>query len=136
MAEAVAKITKRDNYATLRELVLDHVDLQDVQDRLLEFIDHEVELISQRAEKSKAYQKEHKASNDAMTDLIMDTLTDNGGAMTVADIVGKITDSTPQKVVYRLGQLFKSGRITKETQTIKSDDAPARKVTFYTAVVE
>ena len=64
----------------------------------------------------------------------MDTLVDNGGAMTVSDIVGKITDSTPQKVVYRLGQLFKAGKITKDTQNIKVGDTPARKVTFYTAV--
>lgn len=129
------KITKRDCYNTLRNLVENTMFAEDAEigaDKLLEFIDHEVELMTQRAEKSKKYQKEHKATNDAMTDAIYATLSDT--PMTVADIVDKVTDATPQKVVYRLGQLFKNGYIAKDTQTVKAEGAPSRRVTYYTAI--
>ena len=131
MNENAPKITKRDNYNTLYELVsnagLDPVD----EERLHAFIDHELELMAQRAEKSKQYQKAHKASDDAMTDAIMDVLRGADAPMTVADIVGKVIDSTPQKVVYRLGKLFKDNSIAKETKSVKIEGSPARKVTFY-----
>ena len=134
MNENAPKITKRDNYNTLYELVsnagLDPAD----EERLHTFIDHELELIAQRAEKSKQYQQAHKASDDAMTDAIIDVLRDADAPMTVADIVGKIIDSTPQKVVYRLGKLFKDNSITKETKSVKVEGNPARKVTFYSIV--
>lgn len=136
MAENV-KITKRDCYNVLRNLVENTMFAADAEigaDKLLEFIDHEVDLITQRAEKSKQYQKEHKASDDAMTDMILDVLSEATNPMMVSDIVAKIVDSTPQKVVYRLGQLFKNGKINKSTQTIKVDGASARKVTLYTVV--
>lgn len=128
------KITKRDYYNILKNIVDQSVSDQDMKDNLHTFIDHEVELIIQRAEKSKQYQKEHQASNDAMTDMILDVLNEATDPMTVSDIVAKIVDSTPQKIVYRLGQLFKSGKINKDTQTVKVDGSSARKVTFYTIV--
>lgn len=127
------KITKRDNYNALRDMVLANADIDVTErDQLVAFIDHELELMAQRAEKSKEYQKAHKATNDAMTDLIRDTLCGSETALSVADLMEKIPDSSTQKIVYRLGQLFKAGVITKETQTIKAGDASPRKVTFYT----
>lgn len=132
MNENAPKITKRDNYNALYELVSNAGLDAETEDRLHAFIDHELELMAQRAEKSKKYQKEHKAADDAMTDAIMEVLRDADAPMTVADIVGKVIDSTPQKVVYRLGKLFKDNSISKETKSVKVGDSPARKVTFYT----
>lgn len=131
---ATEKITKRDNFNTLRDLVLAQGYENELQDRLINFIDHELELMTQRAEKSKKYQKEHKADQDAMTNMVMDVLTDADGAMTIPDIVAKIVDSTPQKITYRLGKLVDAGRVTREVQTVKVEGANARKITFYTAV--
>lgn len=125
------KITKKDNFNTLYDLVSNAGLDQETEDRLHAFIDHEMELMANRAEKSKKYQKEHRASEDAMTDTIMEVLKSAEAPMTVADIVGKVIDSTPQKVVYRLGKLFKSDAITKETKSIKVEGSPARRVTFY-----
>lgn len=124
------KYTKKDNYNTLREIVMNYVDLKDVQDRLLTFIDHEVELMDQRAAKSKKYQQEHSATNDWMTEAIVTTLHDTDAPLCIADLTGKIIDATPQKLVYRLGRLYKDGTIDKETQVIKTDDG-SRKVTYY-----
>ena len=132
MATDNAKITKRDNYNALYDLVSNAGLDQETEDRLHAFIDHELELMAQRAEKSKKYQQEHKASDDAMTDMICDVLAGSDAALTVPDIVAKIVDSTPQKVVYRLGKLFKDGKISKDVQNVKVDGSPARKVTFYT----
>ena len=132
MNENAPKITKRDNYNALYDLVSNAGLDQETEERLHAFIDHELELMTQRAEKSKKYQQAHKATDDAMTDAIMEVLRDADVPMTVADIVGKVIDSTPQKVVYRLGKLFKDNSITKETKSVKVGDNPARKVTFYT----
>lgn len=132
MNENAPKITKRDNYNALYDLVSSAGLDQETEERLHAFIDHELELMAQRAEKSKKYQQAHKATDDAMTDAIMEVLRDADAPMTVADIVGKVIDSTPQKVVYRLGKLFKDNSITKETKSVKVGDNPARKVTFYT----
>lgn len=132
MANDTVKITKKDNYNTLYDLVSNAGLDKETKDRLHAFIDHELELMAQRAEKSKAYQKEHKASDDAMTSLIYDAIAGSDTALTVPDIVAKVIDSTPQKVVYRLGKLFKDGKISKETQNVKVDGGTSRKVTFYT----
>lgn len=124
------KITKRDNFNTLYELVSNAGLDTETETRLHDFIDHELELMTQRAEKSKKYQKAHKAADDAMTDAIMDVLSNSTDPICISDIVDKIQDASAQKVTYRLGKLFKSDKIIKDTKTIKTD-AGSRRVTFY-----
>lgn len=133
MATTETKITKRDNYNTLYDLVSNAGLDTETEDRLHAFIDHELELMTQRAEKSKKYQKAHRASDDEMTSAIMKILTDADEPICIADIVDKIEDASAQKVTYRLGKLFKSDMITKDTQTIKTDNGN-RRVTFYSAI--
>lgn len=128
------KITKRDYYNVLRDLVENTEFTEDSEintSNLLEFIDHEVELMNQRAAKSKLYQMEHKAENDSMTNMIYTILSNSDTPMTIADLTNKITDATPQKIIYRLGQLFKNGYVAKDTKVIKTDNS-SRKVTYYT----
>lgn len=124
------KITKRDNYNTLYELVSNAGLDTETETRLHDFIDHELELMAQRAEKSKKYQKAHKAADDAMTNAIMDVLSNSTDPICISDIVDKIQDASAQKVTYRLGKLFKSDKIVKDIRTIKTD-AGNRRVTFY-----
>ena len=124
------KITKRDNFNTLYELVSNAGLDTETETRLHDFIDHELELMTQRAEKSKKYQKAHTAADDAMTDAIMDVLSNSTDPICISDIVDKIQDASAQKVTYRLGKLFKSDKIIKDTKTIKTD-AGSRRVTFY-----
>lgn len=133
MADTV-KITKRDNYNTLYEIVSNAGLDAEVEQRLHAFIDHELELMAQRNEKAKKYQKQHNAADDAMTNMICEVLGDASEAMTIPDIVSKIVDATPQKVTYRLSKLYDAGKITKETQTVKMDGSPARRMTFYAMV--
>ena len=133
MATPDGKITKRDNYLQLRELVNQaYENPSEDKERLFAFIDHELDLMAQRAEKSKKYQKAHRASDDEMSTEIMRILDSAEMPMSVADITAKIDGATAQKVVYRLGKLFKSDAITKETQTVKTDNG-SKRVTFYCA---
>ena len=69
-------------------------------------------------------------ADDAMTDAIMDVLSNSTDPICISDIVDKIQDASAQKVTYRLGKLFKSDKIIKDTKTIKTD-AGSRRVTFY-----
>ena len=133
MATTDVKITKKDNFNILYDLVSNAGLDKETEDRLHGFIDHELELISMRAEKSKKYQKEHRASDDAMSADIMQVLTDADQPLSVSDIANKIDGATAQKVVYRLGKLFKNDAITKDTQTIKTDNGNKR-ITFYSVV--
>ena len=108
--------TKKDNYQFLKDLVNKHITGPTNQ-RLTRFIDHEIELIDMRANKCRAYQQAHKVSNDELTEAILEQLAINSDEMSVLDLVSNIPESTPQKIIYRLGTLFKEGRITKTNYT-------------------
>ena len=137
MMNVSAKITKKDNYAELRECVMDHMDwFEDgVATRLIEFIDHEVELLDKRAEDAKKYAKKSQKATDAMATNIMEVLMDaNGELMTIPDIVNKMSpelEATPQKITYRLSTMIKSGDVVKESVSIKEEGKNARKVNAY-----
>ena len=127
------KITKKDNYLCLREMVaLDgHLD-NETQDRLLNFIDHELELMDARTEKAKKYQREHNAADDDMSKAIYSILLTADAPMSLADIAAKVKDATPQKVTYRLSKLYDNGFIKKETHNFKPEgSAMNKRVTVY-----
>ena len=130
MATETVKITKKDNYNTLYDLVSEAGLDAETTERLHSFIDHELELMHQRAEKSKKYQKEHKAASDELSAKIWDTVTGAAEPMSVADIVKAIDGATPQKVVYRLSKYCNDNQIQKETRTFKGDNGTKR-VTYY-----
>ena len=109
------KITKRDNYNTLRTLVTDSNLPTDTCERLTKFIDHEIDLLTARAAKSQKYQQEHRINqDDPMTKAIQTALAASAEPMSVSDLVKCIDGSTNQKLVYRLGKLFKNGYIAKD----------------------
>ena len=136
MADPDMKITKKDCYNYLRALVegLNFTSDDPIgQEKLLEFIDHEVELIDMRAAKSKRYQQAHRAKDDTMSANIMQILIDADAPMSVADIATKIDGASAQKIVYRLGVLFKNDEISKTVENVKTDKGN-RRTTFYQAV--
>ena len=133
------KITKRDNYNTLRECVLDHMDWfeEGEADQLVAFIDKELENLDKRAANAKKYAAKNKASADALTEAALDVLTEADAYMTIPQIVaainanGENADATPQKLTYRLSKLVEAGNIEKETKSIKEEGKTARKVNVY-----
>lgn len=130
------KITKRDNFATLRSMVETADISNEEMDRLLIFIDHEVEQLDKRSANSKKYAKKTAAATDALTELVRTALALNSDPKTIAQIVTLINDATEgvataQKVTYRLTQLVKSGEAEKSTISVKDGDGPARRVNAY-----
>ena len=124
------KMTKRDNFISLKILVANSPAEPEVKARLEAFIDREIELIGQRAEKQKKYQKKHDAAHDALSDSIYSLLKDSVKPMALRDIASKIQDATPQKVTYRLSKMYDEGLITKETKSIDTENGK-RRATVY-----
>lgn len=137
------KITKRDNYETLRELVLNSVTVApglietSEVDQLVAFIDKELANLDKRAANAKKYAAKNKASADALTDAALNVLIEADKYMTIPEVVDAILaadeniDVTPQKLTYRLSQLVKAGEVEKETTSIKEEGKSARKVNVY-----
>lgn len=131
------KITKRDNFATLRELVLNCVDLEAEQDRLLAFIDHEVEQLDRRAASAKKYAKKATKATDELANAVLEVVS-AGDALDIPTIVEMLKqdgkDATPQKVTYRLTKMVEDGIVTREVATVKEEGKASRKVCQYKAV--
>ena len=120
------KITKRDYFGMIRAIVEDASEV-DMRDEILGFIDKEVAALDVRAEKAKERAAKKREESDELRQAIFEVLTSEG--QTVADIVDKLDreDVTRQKVVARLTQLIKDGKVQKDTA--KTEDK--KKVTIY-----
>lgn len=138
------KITKRENFEALREMVelaLDKDYMEsDEAERLFAFIDKELENLDKRAANAKKYASKKKAEADSLMELVNSILNEHEGAMTIPEIVAKANEldpeaqATPQKLTYRLNKLVEDGLAVKEQVSIKTEGKPARKVNSYTAV--
>jgi len=125
------KITKRDNYNTLYEIVTNAGLDPEIENRLHTFIDHELELMAARNEKAKKYQKAHNAAEDELSKAIFSLLQHSTEPMSTREICAKIEGATPQKVTYRMSKLFDQGWVTKDTQSTKDENGVTRRATFY-----
>ena len=138
------KITKRENFESLRTIVLDAVAAGTIEtnesENLLSFIEKELENLDKRAANAKKYASKKKAEADSLMELVNSILNENESAMTIPEIVAKVNEldpeaqATPQKLTYRLNKLVEDGLATKEQISIKTEGKPARKVNSYTAV--
>lgn len=126
------KYTKKDNYSFIRDYIERDGEMEpEIQERLLAFIDHELDLMSQRNEKAKKYQKQHNAAEDDLSRAIFDVLQNATEPVSTKTICELITGATPQKVTYRMSKLFDQGLITKNAQSIKDDTGVTRKIMVY-----
>lgn len=130
------KITKKDNFVTLRNCVLENSDWfeEGVADRLIEFIDHEMEQLEKRSASAKKYAKKSAKAEDDLADAIAAVLQRGEGAMTIADIIAALDENyaaTPQKVTYRLNKMVEAGTVTKDSVSIKEEGKVARKINCY-----
>lgn len=133
------KITKKDNYETLLTLVSAaqsegyFTQEQNVYERLVEFINHEMEQLDKRAASAKKYAKKSTKANDELADAIADYMHSVEGEHTIADVVVALDamGATQQKVAYRLNKLVEAGAVVKKATTIKEEKG-SRKVNVYT----
>ena len=122
------KITKRDYYEMLKEIVL-NANVEGTTE-LVEFIDKQVSLIDSKAEKAKARNAEKKANGDELREVVQNVLTDE--FRTIDAIVSQIEgeEITKAKITARLTSLVKNG-IAEKTD-VKDDEG--RKLKAYKLV--
>ena len=122
------KITKRDYYEMLKEIVL-NANVEGATE-LVEFIDKQVSLIDSKAEKAKARNAEKKANGDELREVVQSVLTDE--FQTIDAIVSQIEgeEITKAKITARLTSLVKNG-IAEKTD-VKDDEG--RKLKAYKLV--
>ena len=104
------KVTKREKFEMLKAL-------SEVQANpmLMEFIDHELELLEKKnsADKKPTAQQ---VANEGLKQTIMDVLTDNGGLMTVTDVqksCEELSILSNQRVSALLRQLKDDGKVER-----------------------
>lgn len=104
------RITKKDNFETLRKVVVElgRTDLVD-------FIDHEIELLSRkRVSNTKT---KTQIENENIKDVIVKVLTESDKALTITEIQesdSTLTDLSNQKMSALLKQLVDSEIVKKE----------------------
>lgn len=120
------KITKRDNFVTIAGILADAG-----YDTLAEVMNHEIELLDNKAAKAKANAAKKKVEGDALTDAVKAALTDE--LTTIADITEKVEfdgEVSVAKVQYRLNALEKSGKARKEQITVGEGTSKRKLMAF------
>ena len=121
---ADVKMTKAMYFAEVKAIV--EASGAENTAELVEFLDHQVELLASKAEKAKARQAAKKTEGDELRAVVESILTKE--AQTIDAITAQIEgeDVTRAKVTARLTQLVKAGVAVKETMT-----EDKRKITAY-----
>lgn len=132
------KITKRDNY-TVIAAILKAAEEQGfglpadmTYEGLNEFVNHEIELLDNKAAAAAKRAADKKVEGDALREKIYEVLTDEN--MTLAQIVAAMGDSniTPQSITPRLTQLVNLGQAVKDSVTVAGvDGGKSRKLSAY-----
>lgn len=124
------KITKRENFLNIVEILVEagHEDLAKV-------IEHEIELLDNKAAKAKATAAKKKVEGDALRDAVQAVLTDK--LATIAEVTAKVEDEdvTQAKVQFRLNALVNAGIARKEQVTVGEGEAK-RKLMAYAIASE
>ena len=109
------KITKKEYYAMLKEIVEESKDIETKisKEELLEFINKQVASIETKAEKAKEKAAEKKANGDELREVVQSVLTDE--YQTIDTILSQIEgeDITKAKITARLTSLVKAGLAIK-----------------------
>ncbi len=126
--ENTTKKTKTMLFEELREIVIDVVKDEEKQNELVDFIDKQIELLVKRKAAAADRAAKKKEESDALTKEILGLIGED--LVTVDEIVIAINreDVTRNKVTARLGKLFKSGAIVKETVKVDGNKRMAYKL--------
>ena len=106
------KITKKEMFAKIREVVADNQDMVD-------FIDHEIELLSKKSSSKKPTKTQE--ANKGLKEVILTVLTDEG--MTASEVLAssdEFAGMSNQKISALLKQLVDEGKVIKSTDARKS----------------
>lgn len=120
-------MTKRDNLNELRVLA----ETSENRERLIAFIDHELELLDKRNAAAAKSAKRGNKAQDELAALIAESLTIE--PQTIPEILEKINDenATPSKISYRLSKMVEAGGAIREMVMMKEEGKTARRTTTY-----
>ena len=137
MTTATTKITKRDRYTSIIDILKDvNADAD-----LVAFCEGEIALLDKKSAKAKETAAAKKTEVDTLAESIknaLGTLTD-GAYATIADVTAMVgaddEEVTPAKVSYRLSQLVKAGFAEKtEVAVPNAEGKKNRKIAGYRLV--
>lgn len=111
-------LTKRESYLMLKEIV----EASDVEDKemLVNFIDKQITILDNKAEKSKERAAEKRAAGDELRATIKAVLTSEFQTADEITALVDVEDVTKAKVIARLGQLVKLEEVEKTD--VKTED--------------
>lgn len=119
------KITKSDNFNAIREILVDIG-----RPELVEFVDHELELISRKAARRANTPTKAQVEGARLRSAILEVLRQSGEPMTISQIITALNwDSSlnPQKISPQLSNLGERGTREVVKEVIK-------KINYYKAV--
>ena len=124
------KITKKDQFVAIID-VLQSVSDQEGITELVDFCNHEIDLLEKKAAKAKEAAAKKKSESDELTEKVASLLT--ADFQTTADITAQLDDEdiSTHKVSYRLTQLVKSGVAEDCLVNVAEEGQKARKVKAY-----
>ena len=127
------KITKKENFTEIAAF-LTEVGKNEWAD----VINHEIELLDNKAAKAKATAAKKKTEGDALTAAVEAVLTDE--LTTIKDITDKVEfddfDGSQAKVQYRLNTLVANGKAYKEQITVGEGESRRKLMAYRIANVE
>ncbi len=120
-------MTKRDNLNELRVLA----ETSENSERLIAFIDHELELLDKRNAAAAKSAKRNNKAQDELAAQIAESLSIE--PQTIPEILEKINseDATPSKISYRLSKMVEAGFAIREMVMMKEEGKTARRTTTY-----
>lgn len=108
--EKMVKVTKKDRFNQL--LAISEVANNEA---LVEFINHEIELLT-RKNSSEKKPTANQLANEKTAEVVLQTLIDNGDRMTVTEIIkanGELGDYTNQKITALLKSLISADKVER-----------------------
>lgn len=142
--ENAKKLTKKETFSTIKTMISIAEDegftLPEsmTYDYLREFIDHEVELLDNKAAAAQKRAEKKKVEGDILREKVFEVLSAANDFMTVNDIVQMIDDPdvSAQMVTSRLTQLRKLDRIDRESVSVTSESGKTKKCVAYKVKID
>lgn len=127
------KLTDRQIYTAIVEGTLEDLNV----DTIVAWAEKKIAQLDHKAAKAKETAAAKKAEGDALTELVLNALTEE--FETIADIAARIDneDATLSKISYRLNQASKgeNPKVEKGEITVKNEDGKgSRKLVAYRAI--
>lgn len=111
------KVTKKERYAMLKAYIEKQTDIED-KDGMLDFIDHEVELLNKKHSKTEPSKKD--IENDALKNELLDMLENLDKPVTVTELISAYGLSLSNQKISRMLNEMVPDRVTKTVDKKKS----------------